>query len=151
YCRDLRGLMRYLADKVSVGNLCLRCNGRGRAFASLAAVRRHMVDCGHCSIDYETEEARAELADFYDFSATWPAGGAGADDDADGDAEDEATLARLRPYVAEDTMELVLPSGVRLGHRLLHRYYRQHFPPSRFADDDDGADGERALPAPGDW
>ncbi|KFO96100.1 Zinc finger protein 622 [Calypte anna] len=31
----------------------------------------------------------------------------------------------------DDTMELILPSGTRLGHRSLMRYYRQRFGPSR--------------------
>jgi hypothetical protein len=32
--------------------------------------------------------------------------------------------------VYEDDMELVLPSGKRLGHRALRRYYRQNLRPT---------------------
>lgn len=31
--------------------------------------------------------------------------------------------------IYEEDMELVLPSGKRLGHRLLRRYYRQNLRP----------------------
>jgi hypothetical protein len=43
YVVDLPGLIQYLGEKVSVGNICLHCNGRGRAFHSLEAVQKHMV------------------------------------------------------------------------------------------------------------
>ncbi|KAJ2738896.1 pre-60S factor rei1, partial [Coemansia sp. BCRC 34301] len=81
---DLRGLIKYLADKVSVANVCLYCNGRGRALQSLEAVRRHMLDKGHTKIAYETEIDILEISDFYDFSSTYPdAGEEDGDDSAD--------------------------------------------------------------------
>lgn len=40
---DLKGLIKYLGEKVSVANVCLYCNGKGRELKSLAGVRRHMV------------------------------------------------------------------------------------------------------------
>lgn len=43
YLADLRGLINYLGEKISVGNVCLYCNGKGRAIRSLEAVRAHMV------------------------------------------------------------------------------------------------------------
>jgi pre-60S factor REI1 len=43
YLVDMRGLIQYLSDKVSVGYECLSCNGRGKGFHSLEAVRKHMV------------------------------------------------------------------------------------------------------------
>jgi pre-60S factor REI1 len=43
YLVNLRGLIRYLGEKISVGNICLYCNGRGRNMRSMEAVRRHMV------------------------------------------------------------------------------------------------------------
>lgn len=43
YLVDLKGLIRYLGEKISVGNVCLYCNGRGRGLRSLEAVRAHMV------------------------------------------------------------------------------------------------------------
>lgn len=40
---DLRGLIRYLGEKISVGNVCIFCNGKGRGLRSIDAVRKHMV------------------------------------------------------------------------------------------------------------
>lgn len=64
---DLPGLIAYLGEKVAVGNLCLYCPNGGKEFGGLEPVRRHMIDKAHCKIAYNTEEDRAELADFYDF------------------------------------------------------------------------------------
>ena len=43
YLVDLEGLITYLGEKISVGNVCIYCNGKGRALHSLEAVRKHMV------------------------------------------------------------------------------------------------------------
>lgn len=43
YLVDLRGLIRYLGEKITVGNVCLFCNGKGRGMRSIEAVRKHMV------------------------------------------------------------------------------------------------------------
>jgi len=64
---DLPGLLSYLGEKVVLANLCLYCPNGGREFGDLTAVRKHMVDKSHCKMAYETDEDRAELADFYDF------------------------------------------------------------------------------------
>lgn len=40
---DLRGLIRYLGEKISVGNVCIFCNGKGRGLRTIDAVRKHMV------------------------------------------------------------------------------------------------------------
>ncbi|KAJ2104454.1 pre-60S factor rei1 [Coemansia sp. S100] len=130
YVVDLRGLIKYLADKVSVANVCLHCNGRGRALQSLEAVRRHMLDKGHTKIAYETEIDILEISDFYDFSSTYP--DADEEESADmqldlvksGGRQAMPTASRLE----EEEGELVLPSGVRIGHRSLQRYYKQTIP-----------------------
>ncbi|KAJ2339333.1 pre-60S factor rei1 [Coemansia sp. RSA 2673] len=130
YVVDLRGLIKYLADKVSVANVCLHCNGRGRALQSLEAVRRHMLDKGHTKIAYETEIDILEISDFYDFSSTYP--DADEEENADmqldlvksGGRQAMPTASRLE----EEEGELVLPSGVRIGHRSLQRYYKQTIP-----------------------
>lgn len=64
---DLTGLLAYLGEKVLIGNLCLFCPNGGKEFADVAAVRRHMIDKYHCKIAYDTDEDRAELADYYSF------------------------------------------------------------------------------------
>ncbi|KAJ2024416.1 pre-60S factor rei1, partial [Coemansia sp. S610] len=124
---DLRGLIKYLADKVSVANVCLYCNGRGRALQSLEAVRRHMLDKGHTKIAYETEIDILEISDFYDFSSTYPDA-----DEADADMQLDVVRPGGRqsaaPQMEEDEGELVLPSGTRIGHRSLQRYYKQTIP-----------------------
>ncbi|KAJ1677776.1 pre-60S factor rei1, partial [Spiromyces aspiralis] len=121
YLVDLAGLIRYLGDKLRVANVCLYCNGRGRGLQSLEAVRKHMIDKGHCKLAYDTEIDILELADFYDFSSSYA--------DADGHSPDDEVEMAGGARLAEDEMELVLPSGVRIGHRSLHRYYRQHLRP----------------------
>ena len=77
---DLKGLIEYLGEKISVANVCIYCNGKGRGFHSIEAVRDHMVGKGHCKILYE-DDADLEVAEFYDFSDTW-------EDLEDGDEED---------------------------------------------------------------
>ncbi|KAJ3257212.1 hypothetical protein HDU77_002767 [Chytriomyces hyalinus] len=68
---DLEGLLEYLGEKISLGNMCLACNEDGPAMYSLEAARLHMVSKGHCRVAYERQADQAEIADFYDFSSTW--------------------------------------------------------------------------------
>jgi pre-60S factor REI1 len=98
FLTDLEGLILYLGEKLSVANLCLYCNGKGRGFHTLEAVRGHMVSKGHCKILYE-DGADLEIAEFYDFSETWE----DVDDedavleegeDADGEWEDADNSAK---------------------------------------------------------
>ncbi len=96
--------------------MCLWCNVRSKAFQSLSAVQKHMSDKGHCKMRYEGD-ALLEYSRFYDYSASYPEGERGHDDDE----EDEEVEA----HKLDDTgYELVLPSGARVGHRSLARYYR---------------------------
>ncbi|PWY98835.1 hypothetical protein BCV70DRAFT_201627 [Testicularia cyperi] len=161
YLVDLPGLVAYLADKVSIGNICLYCNGRGRGFHSAESVRKHMLDKFHCKIAYATQEDQLELSDFYDFTSSYPAGeaagsdeewededvaGADADEDmeVDGEVVDKTTKAKAsaksqdastaagdnddnndQVRYGDNEFELVLPSGARLGHRSMRRYYAQ--------------------------
>lgn len=147
YLTDLPGLAEYLADKVSVGHLCLYCNGRGRGFSTAEAARKHMRDKYHCKVAYDYEDDQLELSDFYDFSSSYPDYKAGqaeddsgeewenmdeyeADDGADA-SDDEGHDSDAEDFAAnglrygDSELELVLPSGARLGHRSLARYYRQ--------------------------
>ena len=145
YLVDAEGLLRYLADKVSVGNVCLWCNGRGRGFHDLGAVQQHMLDKSHCKVAYDTQEDQLELADFYDFRASYPdyqkkqqaaaewedvSDDAGSDGDAvawesASDTSDDSDVPEAGIRYGDSDLELVLPSGARLGHRSLQRYYRQ--------------------------
>lgn len=71
YIIDLEGLLVYLGEKVTRDFICLWCNDRGRTFYSLDAVRKHMVDKGHCKMLHEGL-ALAEYAEFYDYSSSYP-------------------------------------------------------------------------------
>lgn len=137
---DLEGLMRHLADKVSVWHVCLACGGESKQpFASLEAVRRHMLDKGHNKIRFD-EEGSAELADFFDYSklsaTRYVDSGeydsdeftsASEDEDESFDMDEEVDPNAL--ILAPDESELILPSGVRLGSRAYRHYYRQNLIP----------------------
>lgn len=156
YITDVSGLLTYLGEKIAVGNVCLYCNGKGRDFRTLDAVRKHMLDKSHCKLAYDTEKDRLELSDFYDFSSSYPDTGkrskkrrtivveedeewedADGDDDmevdevvdvvSDEESEDEDDLADNQISYGDTHYELVLPSGARIGHRSLRRYYAQSF------------------------
>eukprot|EP00727_Mastigamoeba_balamuthi_P004740 m51a1_g14264 hypothetical protein (385) ;mRNA; f:301774-303268 len=102
-CVDQRALMRYAADKVSLGLRCLWC--RTSSFNSLEAVQAHMRALCHCKILLETEDDADEWADFYEEPS-----------------EDDRCDAR----VSENGLELLLRGGRRVaGHRSLLSVYRQ--------------------------
>ena len=177
YLVDLTGLITYLGEKIAIANVCIYCNGKGREFRTLDAVRKHMVDKSHCKIAYDTETDMLETSDYYDFSSSYPDaeerqrrkaerrakkkaaaeaaegwedvkdddGSAGevdevvdepppssAEDDEDEDDEDDSSDTDDLPETNQITfgdshLELVLPSGNRIGHRSLRRYYAQSF------------------------
>uniref|UniRef100_H3CRD8 Zinc finger protein 622 n=1 Tax=Tetraodon nigroviridis TaxID=99883 RepID=H3CRD8_TETNG len=118
---DLRGLLRYLGEKVGAGNVCLWCNEKGRSFYSTEAVQSHMTDKSHCKL-FTDGDAALEFADFYDFRSSYPDREEGEDDGGDEELPDEKTLE-----YDDETLELTLPSGAKIGHRSLMRYYKQRF------------------------
>lgn len=63
---DLSGLLSYLGEKVMIGNLCLFCPNGGKEFGSVDAVRKHMIDKGHCKMAFESGEDQAEVQEFYE-------------------------------------------------------------------------------------
>ncbi|KAI0356180.1 hypothetical protein OH77DRAFT_1452953 [Trametes cingulata] len=173
YLVDLVGLITYLGEKIAVGNTCIFCNGRGREFRTLEAVRKHMIDKGHCKIAYDAEADRLEISDFYDFTASYPDAeerkarraaraakkaqkaaekeqkpedeeweDLSEDEDVDevdevveedaseesDEDEDEDDLLDNQVTYGDSHYELVLPSGARIGHRSMRRYYAQSFP-----------------------
>eukprot|EP01115_Flamella_aegyptia_P004226 TRINITY_DN1849_c0_g1_i1.p1 TRINITY_DN1849_c0_g1~~TRINITY_DN1849_c0_g1_i1.p1 ORF type:complete len:378 (-),score=99.43 TRINITY_DN1849_c0_g1_i1:263-1396(-) len=109
YVKDLQGLIKYLGDKVAIGNICLYCNGKGRSFNSLEAVQSHMRALSHCKLLYENNED--EYEDYYDFST---------------DYSDQADV-KSSIQVSEDGNSLIFGNGKVIGHRTLSLYYRQHF------------------------
>merc|ERR1719219_881774 len=128
---NLDGLLSYIGCKVGQGKMCLTCSEKGKAFRSLDAVRKHMLDKGHCKIAFSGGDAIAEFADFYDYSTTYPEADGDNDDQEDQDidmgSDEEVDLNAI-----DDTgYELILPSGAKVGHRSLMRYYRQSLNPDR--------------------
>lgn len=125
YVVDLKGLLTYLCEKVGIGNMCLFCSEKGKNFFSTEAVQCHMVDKGHTKINYEGD-AVLEYADFYDFSSSYP------DYNPDeGSQVDEIQGKENTLVVNEQTLELCLPSGAKIGHRNMRHIYKQNLPPER--------------------
>jgi pre-60S factor REI1 len=141
YLVDLPGLLSHLGDRLAFDHICL-ASGCGRAFRSLAAVRAHMVDKAHCKVAYETEQEKLTVSDYYDFTSSYPP----KDDDGDewedvvDDSEDGSesfdgemvvvdldsrsqsdsdseSLPDNQLTIGDTPLELVLPSGERVGHR----------------------------------
>ncbi|KAF8972971.1 hypothetical protein BDZ97DRAFT_1778563 [Flammula alnicola] len=92
---------------------------KGREFRSLDAVRKHMIA-------YEKEKDRLEVSDFYDFTTHTPML---VDEIVNESASDESSSGSESEEDEDDSpFELVLPSGARIGHRTMRRYYAQSFP-----------------------
>ncbi|KAF8813610.1 hypothetical protein BYT27DRAFT_7250524 [Phlegmacium glaucopus] len=157
YLIDVSGLILYLGEKIAVGNVCTYCNQKGREFRSIEAVRKHMVDKSHCKIAYDSEDDRLELSDYYDFTSSYQDAPPTSerkssnlsDEDAepweDMDDEDDEEVDEVVDQTAQEASsdedlpenelsygdsvyELVLPSGSRIGHRTMRKYYAQSFP-----------------------
>ncbi|CAG9783079.1 unnamed protein product [Diatraea saccharalis] len=119
YCIDMKGLLLYLGEKISQGYMCLWCNDTGKTFYSMEAARAHMVNKGHCKMLHEGL-ALAEYADYYDYSSSYP-------DHKEGDENMDIDEEVDNPAALEgDDFQLVLPSGVVVGHRSLMKYYKQN-------------------------
>lgn len=119
---DLRGLIRYLGEKVGAGNVCLWCNDKGRSFYSAEAVQSHMTDKSHCKL-FTEGDAALEFADFYDFRSSYP----DRKEPDNMETEDGELPGDHSLQFDEETLQLTLPSGSVIGHRSLMRYYKQRF------------------------
>lgn len=176
YLIDLPGLINYLGEKIAVGNVCIFCNGKGREFKTLHAVRKHMADKSHCKIAYDTEAEKLEISDYFDFSSSYPdaelkknkkksakepiewedvdddssdpvdevideeASDSDGSDNEDEDSDSDSLPENDITY-GDSHLELVLPSGARIGHRSMRRYYAQSFPGSRGGKPEDPNSG----------
>lgn len=127
YVKDLRALTKYLGEKVSIGLCCLYCPSSIQPFSSLHSVRKHMQDKGHAKIRYDPA-GQEELAEFYDFTESYPI----VEDDGDEEYEDVDTdeemdfLPQENAMVSPDGSELILPDGRSIGHRAYRIYYKQN-------------------------
>ncbi|KAG6891722.1 hypothetical protein C0992_006142 [Termitomyces sp. T32_za158] len=177
YLVDISGLITYLGEKIAVGNVCIFCNDKGREFRSLEAVRKHMIDKCHCKVAYDSADDRLEISDFYDFTSSYPdaesrekgesvmkndqdwedvesGDESDADEVIDATVSDESGLDSDSDNIPDNQitygdshLELVLPSGARIGHRSMRRYYAQAFPSghSKPVDPNSGAALVRRL------
>ncbi|XP_043079883.1 zinc finger protein 622 [Puntigrus tetrazona] len=122
YLANLRGFISYLGEKVGVGKVCLWCNEKGKSFYTTEAVQAHMTGKSHCKL-FTDGDAALEFADFYDFRSSYPDAKDGDDGEMkDGELPDDKTVE-----FDDETLELTLPSGAKIGHRSLMRYYKQRF------------------------
>ncbi|KOH00578.1 pre-60S factor rei1 [Saccharomyces pastorianus] len=127
------GLVKYMSEKIGLGNVCIVCNFQGR---TLTAVRQHMLAKRHCKIPYEIEDERLEISEFYDFTSSYASysnnTAAGNEEDWEDVGSDEAGSDDDEPpqeYLYNDGTELHLPTGIKVGHRSLQRYYKQDLKP----------------------
>lgn len=148
YLVDKEGLLKYLGEKIGLGNVCLVCSYQGK---NVQAVREHMTTKRHMKIPYENEDEKLEISDYYDFSSTYEnvsfAENTGASEedwedvsdseDVNEDQEDEELPIDENPLINMG-VELVLPSGAVVGHRSMARYYRQNLPPERVLSEGHG-------------
>ncbi|KAI9911716.1 hypothetical protein PsorP6_008808 [Peronosclerospora sorghi] len=144
---DPEGLIRYLAEKVKVGNYCLYCNSKGKIFRSYQDVQKHMTSLSHCKLRYEEEDLE-ELLEFYNFESQYTSSSkTTAEQDVEWETDSEASIDSDEEIVEEgredveddendadtigvsETGELVLANGRRLGRREFRRYYKQRFRP----------------------
>ncbi len=131
YLVDLKGLITYLCVKVGVVYVCLYCNEKGKSFQSVEAAQQHMIDKCHCKIFFEGDAA-LEYAEYYDYTKSYPDNERMEADEEEGATEtDPSKVLAIHEAQLEvtDDLQLVLPSGVKVGHRSLKQTYKQR-PPS---------------------
>lgn len=63
YLVDKKGLVKYLAEKINVGLMCIQCETQEKKSAE--AVKQHMMDKGHCFMSTDSFE---EYMDYYDYT-----------------------------------------------------------------------------------
>ena len=124
YLVDLSGLIGCLGEKISVFNTCIYCGDKSRLFRGIEAVRKHMIDKGHCRMNaslLSVEDEEGEFSSFYDYYAS--------DEEQEEGAMITSNHTAPPSYtIAEDESELILPSGMTIGNRAYKVYYKQYLP-----------------------
>ena len=92
---DRDGLMKYLSEKIGIGNCCICCS---KQFKSITAVRDHMHGKSHCAFEFDDE-----VEDFYQ--------------------ENTGIVPII--YTIDENGEMHLPNGKIIGHKMYQRYYKQ--------------------------
>ena len=141
YLVDLKGLLNFLIEIIIIEKTCLCCNFQG---STLESIRDHMRSKRHCRMPYETKEERQLFAPFYDFSSLEEeekeeTGKTSAKpnskqihfNEAEKEIPEEDINSNYTTVSVDETgLEMILPTGARLGHRAGQRYYRQNIPVS---------------------
>ncbi|CAN6448159.1 unnamed protein product [Victoria cruziana] len=138
YLKDPKGFLAFLATRVVRDFVCLYCHDRRQPFASLEAVRKHMISKSHFKVKYGEggDDEDAELEDFYDYSSSYM--------DENGKqlmAVDESNDVELG-CGGELMITRETGSGVStkiIGARQFARYYRQKPRSTPVEEEDEGA------------
>ena len=104
---NVKDLLQYLGDKITIANVCIYCNGSGKMLHSLESVRAHMIDKGHCMFSFQNDD---EILEYYDDDSDW---------DSCSDEEIESS----------EGAEMTLKSGIRIGNRQFKTYWKQNIRP----------------------
>lgn len=160
YLVNLDGLLTFLNEVVTLDRECLVCGFQGK---SLESIRQHIQSKGHCRIPYETKDEKLTVSEFYNFRVdAEPVGSTSTkkvtfrdvpdteyvdivsskDEDeeesteTDRDSTDNGLYDNYSTGHVDSTgVELTLPTGSRVGHRSMVRYYRQNLPlPREYPD-----------------
>lgn len=149
YLTDVTGLLTYLSEIISIDNECLVCGFEGK---NLESIRQHLSSKGHSRIPYESKEERLCIAEFYNFDIDDDFAPKkksnkkvvfAAEEDSkcndndkdiqddeeenDGERDDHAINSNYSiVHVDKTGVELTLPTGSKIGHRSMARYYRQN-------------------------
>lgn len=125
YVSDMEGLMKHLGMKLGVYHVCLWCSSK--CYGDLLSVQKHMLDKGHTKMKFQGETL-LEYADYYTYE-----GDTTIDEEYDIIDSDQFDSTKNSSgldeggSLGEDAFELVLPSGIKVGHRSLFKYYKQSF------------------------
>lgn len=119
YFLDIKGLIKYLGEKVGVGKICLWCNEKGKFFYFIEVVQVYMNDKSYCKFFIDGDVV-LEFVDFYDFRSSYLDYKEGEDF-----SEVEELFLEKNLEYDDEIMELILFFGVRVGYCFLMRYYKQ--------------------------
>ncbi|XP_031481903.1 cytoplasmic 60S subunit biogenesis factor REI1 homolog 1 isoform X2 [Nymphaea colorata] len=144
YLKDPTGLLAFLATRVVRDFVCLYCHDRRQPFASLEAVRKHMISKSHCKVKYGEggDDEDAELEDFYDYSSSYM--------DENGKqlvAVDENSNVELG-CGGELMITREAGTGIStkiIGARQFARYYRQKPRSTSVEEEDEGASHPKSI------
>jgi len=102
YLKDLPGLIIYLGEKISIGNVCISCE---KSFGSLEATRDHMRKLCHFHLRWEDNED--EYNDFYDID------------------EVNKRIEALEDKIHVSQFNELVIANKTVGHRALNKFYKQ--------------------------